>query len=268
MQKILSRNQIHSYGICNFADISGFLPCRNRTRIPSDAKSVIVCAFPYYIEDPGPGNVARYAMLPDYHTVVGGLLEQCCAALRDTFSGVFEGFTDISAFPEKQCAVLAGLGFVGENQLLIHPEYGTYCMIGEIVTNLLFPASEQNTGQCRHCGDCVRHCPGGALSQTGLDCTKCLSAVTQRKGELTQAEANRIARQGLMWGCDVCQDVCPHNRAIKQTHIKAFLEDIVPEVSKENLPALIKTRAFGYKGEKLLLRNLSLLQTQTKTQDQ
>ena len=259
LKAILNSHQIRSFGICSFEGISRFLPCRNRERIPESAKSVIVCAFPYYTgEHPG-ANVCKYAMVPDYHVVVRQLLNEAAQELEEVFGASFVGFADVSALPERECALAACLGFPGVNGLTIHPEYGTFFVIGELVTDYLFPIDVPMTAVCMECGACIRTCPAGVISREKIDYTRCLSEVTQRKGELTEEEQIRIRKNGLMWGCDSCQNCCPHNRDLPLTYLKAFSSDVEPVVTRENLNRLCKTRAFGYKGKTLLKRNLELI---------
>ena len=257
--EILRSHGIASYGVCDYAGITEFLPCRNREWIPKEAKSVIVCAFPYYTgEHPG-ANVCKYAMVPDYHVVVRQILNGAAAALRERYSAEFVGFTDVSALPERACALAAGLGFPGVNGLVIHPEYGSFFVIGELVTDYLFEFDSPMTQTCLSCGACIRACPVGAISREGIDYTRCLSEVTQRKGELTEEEERLMAKNGLMWGCDCCQNCCPHNKGLPLTDIPAFASDVQPTVTRENLNPLCKTRAFGYKGKTLLKRNLTVI---------
>ena len=259
LREILEKHQIFSYGVCDYNGISEFLPCRNREWIPQEAKSVIVCAFPYYTgEHPG-ANVCKYAMVPDYHYVVRQILNQAAEELREAFSASFVGFTDVSALPERECALAAGLGFPGVNGLVIHPKYGTFFVIGELVTDYLFPFDSPLLEVCLHCGACIRACPVGAIGKDGIDYTSCLSEVTQRKGELTEEEQSLVQKNGLMWGCDCCQNCCPHNRNLPVTYIEGFSSDVQPVVTRENLNALCKTRAFGYKGKTLLKRNLEII---------
>ena len=264
LREILRKHGIFSFGVCDYGSITEFLPCRNREWIPQNARSVIVCAFPYYTgEHPG-ANVCKYAMVPDYHVVVRQLLNQAAEELKAHFDAAFVGFTDVSALPERQCALSAGLGFPGVNGLVIHPEYGSFFVIGELVTDYLFAFDSPMTRTCLNCGACIRACPVGAITREGIDYTRCLSEVTQRKGELTEEEEALIAKNGLMWGCDCCQNCCPHNKNLPLTYITGFSADIQPLVTRENLNPLCKTRAFGYKGKTLLKRNLTLIGEQEK----
>ena len=260
LQEILNRNQIFSYGVCDYNGITEFLPCRNREWIPQKAKSVIVCVFPYYTGEHLDANVCKYAMVPDYHVVVRQILNQAAEELSQTFGASFVSFTDVSALPERECALSAGLGFPGVNGLVIHPQYGTFFVIGEIVTDYLFEFDHPLTQQiCMQCGRCVASCPAGAISWDGIDYTRCLSEVTQRKGDLTGEEQALVWKNGLMWGCDCCQNCCPYNKDLPLTYLEAFSTDVQPVVTRENLNLLCKTRAFGYKGKTLLKRNLELI---------
>ena len=259
LREILYAHQIESFGICDYGSISEFLPCRNRERIPENAKSVIVCAFPYYTGEHPEANVCKYAMVPDYHVVVRQLLNEASEELSRIFQASFVGFSDVSALPEHACALAAGLGFPGVNGLVIHPRYGSFFVIGELVTDYLFPFDSPLTAACMHCGACISACPAGAISEDHIDYTRCLSEVTQRKGELSREEEMLIEKNGLMWGCDCCQNCCPHNRDLPITYLAGFSSDIEPIVTRENLNLLCKSRAFGYKGKTLLKRNLSLI---------
>ena len=107
-------------------------------------------------------------------------------------------------------------------------------------------------------------CPAGAISRSGIDYSLCLSDVTQRKGELTDQEQALVRQNGLMWGCDCCQNCCPYNEGLPLTYLQAFSSDVQPVVTFENLNPLCKTRAFGYKGKALLKRNLALIGVKPK----
>lgn len=259
LKTILNRHEIRSFGVCDYREITEFLPCRNRERIPENARSVIVCAFPYYTGEHPEANVCKYAMVPDYHVVVRQILNAAAQELQEAFGASFVGFTDVSALPERECALASGLGFPGLNGLTIHPEYGTFFVIGELVTDYLFPFDVPMNAVCMQCGACMKACPAGVISGEGVDYTRCLSEVTQRKGELTEQEQQLIRKNGLMWGCDCCQNCCPHNQNLPLTYLQAFSSDVETQVTWENLNRLCKTRAFGYKGKTLLKRNLELI---------
>ena len=150
-------------------------------------------------------------------------------------------------------------GFRGKNNLLITKKYGSYVVLGEIVTDMKIPPTPPNEESCLDCGACKTNCANSAIGLTGIDYTQCESKISQRKGILTTAEELAIRKAGLVWGCDYCQDSCPHNKSIARTTIPEFLLDIEPILTLENVEQLIQTRSYGYKGRKLLERNMEII---------
>lgn len=195
------------FGICPYSAVSKrLIACRAAERLPKDAKTVILFLFPYKVNAAPPKNISRYAAVPDYHAVCGERLEKIAAALKASFpQNEFACFADNSPIPEVSAAVAAGLGCRGENGLLITEKYGSFVFIGEIVTDLEVP-SEIKSERCIGCGKCRAACP------VSLDKSRCLSALTQKKGELSAAEIEKLRSLGSIWGCDICQEVCPQNR--------------------------------------------------------
>lgn len=273
LKQILSSIDIPLIGIMKFDEIGELIECKAKERLPKNAKSIIMCAFPYYVELNDDimdnRNICRYAMFIDYHKYIPQVLEQAVELISQKFAGDFAVFSDISPIPEVYAGLKSGLGFLGKNGLLITEEYGSYVLLGEIVTDLEFEIDEpleQKT--CCQCMKCLFSCPNGAIlspcgdkDNTDINITyeNCLSEITQRKGELSPQEEELIRETKIIWGCDQCQDVCPHNSKIKETKIKAFLEDIEPSLTYDNLDILKKTRPYGYKGKTLLMRNLDIL---------
>lgn len=245
-----------------FSEVGELLECRAKMRLPEHAQSAILCLLPYYIGAYPERNISRYCLPDDYHTVGGGILENICAELRLAFPGEsFVWFIDSSPIREVQAAHRAGLGVVGKNRQLIHPAYGSYCFIGEIITTMrLEPLPQGETpAACIGCDACIKACPTGALTKTGLNKTICRSEITQKKGELTGWEQAQVADGSFIWGCDRCTDCCPMNQKAKQSPIPAFYEGVIPVVNHENLAAFLKRKAAGWRGDKPLLRNLALI---------
>ena len=235
------------------------LPCRAAARLPENAAAVIVCGFPYYIKIEGQRNLSRYAAVPDYHRVVMAVLEPLCARLSAEFPGDFVPFVDNSPIREVDAAARAGLGVVGRNSLLLNPRWGSWMFLGEMVTSLPLACTEGPARPCMGCGQCKRACPAGCIEEEGIDASRCLSAITQKKGELTPEEASLVQQGGLLWGCDQCQEVCPYNQETEETYLSLFREDVRPFLQKEDIGPDVKSRAYGFRGPAPLLRNAELL---------
>lgn len=248
-----------SWGACGFEPLRPkLLNCRALSRLPEGAKTVIAAVFPYLLDEQiyKGSNVSKYAVVRDYHSVVGERLDEAARELKILFPGEdFVPFTDNSPVPEVAAALSAGLGAAGDNGLLIHERFGSFVFIGEIVTTLQLPFEEKEPKTCLHCGRCASACPSGAITEKGVDPVKCLSAVTQRKGELTLREEELIRESGCAWGCDVCQNVCPLNKKAEPTDMEEFKSDPVPVVLTG---CELNGRAYEWRGRKVIERNLSL----------
>ena len=249
------------WGICAYAPFRDkILPCRAASRIPQDAKSVIVALFPYYLgEDAYDGsNISRYAAVPDYNDFMKLFLQQAAGAMQKAYPDEqFEAFCGNSPLPEVYAAVCAGLGTRGRNGLLLTETYGSWVFIGEIVTTMALPAADQRLSLCDGCDRCIRACPTGALQPDGFQAEKCLSAITQQKKPLTPEQESLIQKTGCAWGCDICQKACPRNKGAAKTEIRLFLEGA--KVRAEHDEDL-QGRAYGWRGKAVIERNLSLLE--------
>lgn len=235
------------------------LPCRRAALIPDEAAALAIFAFPYKVEAAFGGNLSCYAAVADYHRVCFSLLQGLCDRLTARWGGVSLPFVDASPFDEVGLAAGCGLGVRGDNGLLITPRWGSYVFLGEIVTTLpLPPHSGPDGGDCLHCGRCSRACPGSCLAGGRVEATNCLSEISQKKGELTPAEAALVKGSPLLWGCDQCQLSCPLNAGAEETFLAPFLEDCLPRVGWEEIRPLCKGRAFGFRGPRPLERNWDL----------
>lgn len=247
-----------AWGVCAFGKVGDcLLQCSALKRLPRSSRSVITALFPYYLGASSYQglNVSKYAAVADYHSVVSDRLSQACDELGRAFpEHEFVAFADNSPVPEVKAAYLSGLGRLGRNGLVINPVFGSYVFIGEIVTSLALEAGEP-MGDCPGCGKCIDACPCGALNG-GFDSGLCLSAVTQKKGELTADEQQLIKHSGCAWGCDVCQDVCPLNRNVCATPIEEFLSSFRPTVTEHTD---IAGRAYEWRGKATIMRNISIL---------
>jgi epoxyqueuosine reductase len=159
------------------------------------------------------GWISRYAWGDDYHDVVGAMLGRVLESLRAE-AGSFEArsYVDTGPIAEKAWAAAAGLGAWGKNACLLHPEHGSWFFLGEIVTDLDLPADGPRADMCGSCTACLDACPTQALvAPYVLDATRCISYLTiEVRGEVPEEHREGMGRH--VFGCDVCQDVCPWNR--------------------------------------------------------
>ena len=239
------------FGVCSFDLIKDrLLECRKKADIPENAKSVIVFTFPYKVFEEKPENISRYAAVRDYHPVIESFLKEYAEKLKAVYKeNLFNVFVDNSPVPEVYCAAAAGLGVIGENGLLITEKYGSFVFIGEIVTDLYIPC-ENKVNYCINCGACRKACP------VGLNKEKCLSAVTQKKKELTEEEISLIKNNGTVWGCDICAEACPMNKEKELTHIKEFTDSYRNSYSPDEDPT---NRPYIWRGKNVIDRNNNIM---------
>jgi epoxyqueuosine reductase len=184
------------------------------------ARSVVVGAVNYFTphqhqENSTTGKVSRYAWGDDYHDVVKGKLSSLLSWIKEQEPGA-EGkiCIDIQPTMDKAWAVRAGLGWLGKHSNVITPEYGSWIFIGELFLNLdLELDSEPMEDHCGTCTLCIDACPTTAITEPYVvDSNKCISYVTieLRAPELPDEIQSKLS--GWLYGCDICQDVCPWNR--------------------------------------------------------
>jgi epoxyqueuosine reductase len=166
-------------------------------------------------DDPRRAVVSRYAWGDDYHVIVrqrlDALLEWMRAEHREPFDA--RAYVDTGPIQERVYAQYAGIGWIGKNSCLISPEIGSWLFLGCLITSLPLEHDAPETDQCGECSACLAVCPTQAIAAPGvIDATRCISYLTI---ELRKAppEALRPAMGALVYGCDICQDVCPWNRS-------------------------------------------------------
>lgn len=252
---IFLKHSLTNWGVCEFESVLPLIDCRAKSRLPKTPKSIIVCLFPYYVGE-YEKNLSRYAIIPDYHTIALEILNDISNNLKSLYpENSFVPFVDSSPIREVAAAYNAGLGKIGENGLLINYDYGSFVFIGEIVTDLILTPDSPVNESCLNCKKCEKSCPGGAIKNGKVDKEKCLSHITQKKGELTPWETSLVKSGGLVWGCDVCSDVCPLNQNPKLTPIKAFFNNIIPCYDGDFSPE----RAYAWRPKSVIERNLLII---------
>ena len=183
-----------------------------------DAKTVITLLFNYYTDqkqvDPEAPKISQYAFGEDYHHVIKDKLKELIAFIQDEIGEVNgRGFVDSAPVMDKAWAKKAGLGWIGKNANLITREQGSFFFIADLIIDLELEADGPITDYCGTCTRCIDACPTDAIVQPYVvDGSKCISYLTiELKDELLPKEfAGKM--DNWMFGCDICQDVCPWNR--------------------------------------------------------
>lgn len=224
------------------------------------ARSAVVVALNYFTphqhqQNPATGKVSRYAWGDDYHDVMKSKLTSLLSWIREQEPQA-EGkiCVDIQPTMDKAWAVRAGLGWIGKHSNLITPEHGSWVFIGELLLNLdLDGDSDVIEDHCGTCTLCIDACPTAAITEPYVvDSNKCISYATieLREPELPSQVENKLS--GWLYGCDICQDVCPWNRfetssaemgfAPRDGNVNAELTDIL-ELTPETYAARFRGSA-------------------------
>ena len=190
------------------------------SRLVPGAKSVITLLYNYYPEEKqktGIPKVSKYAYGTDYHLVIRKKLQEFLALLSEKFGDVHgRGFVDSAPVLERSWAVKSGLGWIGKNGNLLNKQSGSFFFIATLITDLeLEPDLPFATDHCGTCTKCIDSCPTDAiLPNKVIDGSKCISYYTiELKNALPAEAAGKL--DDWIFGCDVCQDVCPWNRFSK-----------------------------------------------------
>jgi epoxyqueuosine reductase len=186
-------------------------------RIMPEARAAVVTLTNYYHGSAG-GPVAQYAWSSDYHDVLGARLEKLAAAIAAVAPGArTRCYVDAGPVPERELAQRAGLGWIGKNMMLIHPDIGSFTFIGVVLTDAdLAPDLPFDVDRCGTCRRCLDACPTEAFPEPHvLDATRCISYLTiEHRGAFNDEQRGDVGE--WVFGCDVCQDVCPWNVSFAQ----------------------------------------------------
>jgi epoxyqueuosine reductase len=215
---------------------------KDPARIMPGARVAVVTLTNYFHGDADPtgGRVAQYAWSADYHVVLGRRLERLATAVREIVPGAkARCYVDAGPVPERELAQRAGLGWIGKNMMLIDPARGSFTFIGVVLTDAELAADLPfEADRCGTCRACLDACPTSAFVAPGvLDARLCISYLTiEHTAEFSDAEQQLVGE--WLFGCDVCQDVCPWNvkfaRPTRDGELGAR-----PEVAGPDLTALL-----------------------------
>jgi len=234
--------------------------------------SIVVVAMNYKPtekQDPKAPKIADFAYGKDYHSLIRTKLNVLLRLINEQGQIVHgRAFTDSAPVAERYWAMQSGLGWIGKNHQLIIPQKGSRYFLGELMIDIELDYDCPQTNHCGSCQRCIDACPTCALTKnSGLDARRCLSYLTiEKHGDFSLQEASTIEKNDWLFGCDICQDVCPWNRFSKESKIPELqAKEEFLSMKKEdykNLSECDFKRIFGgtclervgYKG---LIRNLN-----------
>lgn len=252
----------------------------NPNHYMEEGKTIISIAFPYlHKKESFDNGFSLYTRGNDYHRVVKSYLDKICEFIT-LRGGNAISFVDSNTLPERYIAYLAGVGFIGKNNMLITKEYGSYVFLGEIITDLeLFDEDKGNFeelkkyNECGECNICFKECPTKAINANRKNPNICLSYITQKK-DLKDWEIKAL--KGRVFGCDSCQLRCPYNEEVKFSTIEEFKplefmdrdhnENII-NMSNGEFKATLKNTSCGWRGKNILKRNAIIRKVLYKGED-
>jgi epoxyqueuosine reductase len=189
-----------------------------------NARSVIALAMSYYTPAPEQEvRIARYAWGKDYHKVIEKRLDALVRYIEALAPDVAcRSYVDSGPVLERALARKAGLGFIGKNTMLITRGLGSYVFLASVITTLELPADAPDDRTCGTCTLCIDACPTQAITEPyQIDARRCISYLTIESKEETPPELRPNVGNWL-FGCDICQDVCPHNTRVPSTSVTEF----------------------------------------------
>jgi len=209
---ILERRERGLFGVLKFTTARPELSCHPE-RLLEGARSVVSAALCYWLPEPerprGHGRLPRYAWHDGYAE-----LREKLDALGRALEAPYRVLVDANQHVDREAAARSGVGFYGKNTMLITERHGSWVVLGTLVTAAELDPTPPLRAGCGSCTRCIDACPTGALDEPGvLDAPRCLSYWTQVEGEIPEAYRTELGAQ--VYGCDICQDVCPWNRGIE-----------------------------------------------------
>jgi len=228
-----------------------------------NARSILSLAMNYYTpfeheENDQAGKISRYGWGDDYHHILRKRLRLLERSIQELASGTnTRSYVDTGPVLEKTLAQNAGLGWVGKHTLLINREYGSWIFLAEVITDLELEFDTPATDQCGTCRACIDACPTQAITEERiLDSRRCISYLTiEHRGEFDKNAPASL--HGWVFGCDICQDVCPWNRFQKPTEHDGFAPRVSTSIAFDEIESMTD-EAFASKFEKSPIRRPKL----------
>ena len=233
-----------------------------------DGKTIISIAFPYYYEEEKEcsNGFSVYTKRLDYHRVVNKYLNQIKEYI-ESLGGKAVCLVDSNALSERHIAYLAGVGFIGRNNMIITEKYGSYVFLGEIITDLEIECEDKRSfeeislhKECGDCKICYGECPTKAINGHRKNSNICLSYITQKK-DISEKEIKLL--KGNVFGCDFCQKKCPYNERAEKNVFSDFktLEymnddiEVFAGMNNKFFKEKISSTYCGWRGKNVIKRN-------------
>ncbi|MBQ7669614.1 MAG: epoxyqueuosine reductase [Clostridia bacterium] len=246
-----------------------------KERLITDGMShAVMMAVPY---PHGAGRIASFARLRDYHAFFASFEEEIRSLLGERYPGCSVGvFSDHSPIDERGAAVRAGLGVRGDNGLFITEKYGSFVFLGEIVCSLGkkdlisegIEVKDDGDGECLHCGICASLCPAECI---GGDKSLCISALTQKKGLLSDTECDIIRSGKSAWGCDICGACCPMNEEKTAAYNEFFLNETIDPKHASDIETMsdedFAKYPFSWRRRETIIRNFNIIDSHGESDD-
>lgn len=184
-----------------------------------EGKTIICFATSYYKKIPEYLPFSKYLTKVDYHIVLKNRMEKFIELLKEKAGNFkYRIFVDSGTIFEKYWAYKSGIGWIGKNSLLITKEFGSFVFLSEIIVDLEIEQDWPSENLCGDCEECIKSCPTGAIKKEKvIEIKNCLSYLTVEKRKMLDDKEKKILKKGkYVFGCDICQDVCPWNKNLKE----------------------------------------------------
>jgi len=234
----------------------------NPLKLFESCKSIIAIGVPYQLTRNERvnkyGHVSSAGIGIDYHKILWAKLEKIIEYIKENLDAKvdYKICVDTCPLSDREIAYKSGLGYYGKNNFIISDQFGSAINIGYILIDKIFPeATESITDQCGGCTLCMAACPGGAILSDGFHMNQCIAQLTQTKNELSYAQRELMGKN--IYGCDICQRVCPKNSDVPSYSAEEATIDLIEliHLSNSEFKNKYKDRGFSWRGNSVIKRN-------------